>query len=204
MPANEYHFVTRWRVGASCGEVADILRDASELPRWWPSVYLGVEQIVGGNEAHVGQRVRLTTKGWLPYTLRWEFVVVDSSYPNGFSLEATGDLEGRGEWTFVQDGAEVEATYDWRIRADKPLIRRLSFLLKPLFEANHRWAMAQGEASLKLELQRRRAASDAARLAVPAPPGPITYAGAALAAGTLAAAAGVAYLMVRRSRSRPR
>ena len=66
----------------------------------------------------------------------------------------------------------VNITYDWRVMADKPLLRRLSFLLKPLFSANHGWAMARGEESLKLEMARRRAASpeDAAR--IPAPPGP--------------------------------
>jgi hypothetical protein len=53
----------------------------------------------------------------------------------------------------------VDISYDWRIRADKPLLRTLSFLLKPVFSANHRWAMAQGEASLKRELVRRHAGS---------------------------------------------
>jgi hypothetical protein len=41
-------------------------------------------------------------------------------------------------WTFVQDGPFVDVTYDWRLRVEKPLLKRLSFLLKPLFEANHR------------------------------------------------------------------
>ena len=72
---------------------------------------------------------------------------------------ASGDFDGRGVWTFEQDGAFVDITYDWRLSAEKPLLRNLSFLLKPLFEANHRWAMAQGEESLKLELARRRATS---------------------------------------------
>jgi hypothetical protein len=202
MPANDYHFVTNWRVEGTCGEVADILRDALALPRWWPAVYLRVDQLAAGDEAQVGQRVRLLTKGWLPYTLNWEFVVVESQYPNGFTLQASGDLDGRGEWTFVQQGSEVEITYDWRIRADKPILRALSFLLKPLFEANHRWAMAQGETSLALELERRRAASDGARSEVPAPPGPVTYAGIALATGAAAATAGIVYLLSRRSRRR--
>jgi len=52
----------------------------------------------------------------------------------------------------------VNLTYDWRIRAEKPLLRWLSPLLKPLFAANHRWAMAQGERSLARELARRAAA----------------------------------------------
>ena len=53
----------------------------------------------------------------------------------------------------------------WRRRADKPLLAALSFLMKPLFAANQRWAMARGEESLKLELARRRARTpeDAAR-----------------------------------------
>ena len=76
---------------------------------------------------------------------------------------------------------------------------------KPLFAANHRWAMAQGEASLTLELARRRATSDAARRVIPPPPGPITYAGVALIGASVAAAAGAFYLLrraTRRSRRR--
>ena len=170
MSSHDYHFVSRWRVAGTCGEVADILGDPLALPRWWPSVYLEVEQIEPPDEHGVGRRVRLLTKGWLPYTIRWEFVVRESDYPRGFTIEAAGDFDGRGVWTFEQDGGCVDITYDWRIRAEKPLLRRLSFLLKPVFEANHRWAMAQGEKSLVRELARRRAKSDAARSAAPQHP----------------------------------
>jgi len=200
--ANEYHFVTRWRVEATCGEVADILGDPTALPRWWPSVYLTVDEVEPPDARGVGRRVRLVTKGWLPYTLRWEFEVVESRYPNGFTIAARGDFDGRGVWTFTQDGRFVDIEYDWRIRAEKPLLRNLSFLFKPVFEANHRWAMAQGEASLALELARRRAGSDAARAAIPSPPPPVTYAGVALVAGAAAVGAGLAYLIIRARRSR--
>jgi len=199
---NEYHFVTDWRVEGTCGEVADVLGDPLALQRWWPSVYLSVEELVPADSRGVGRRARLLTKGWLPYTLRWEFEIVESRYPHGFSLVASGDFEGRGVWTFEQDGPFVDIVYDWRISAEKPLLRNLSALLKPLFEANHRWAMAQGEESLKLELARRRATSDAARNSVPPPPGPVTYAGVALVGGFAAAGAALAYLMFRSSRRR--
>jgi hypothetical protein len=148
----------------------------------------------------VGQRVKLHTRGWLPYTLRWQSEVVESRYPNGFSLIATGDFDGRGEWTFVQDGPYVDMTYDWRLRAEKPLLRNLSFLLRPLFEANHRWAMARGEESLKIELARRRAGSKAARAAIPAPPGPVTYAAVGLIAGAAVIGGTLAYLVFRATR----
>jgi hypothetical protein len=98
------------------------------------------------------------TRGALPYTLRWHFRVTESDFPHRFALEAWGDFRGRGEWRLRQDGPVVDVTYDWRVRAEKPLLRRLTWLLRPAFAANHRWAMRQGEASLRRELARRAAA----------------------------------------------
>jgi hypothetical protein len=197
---NEYHFLSRWRVAGTVGEVSDVLGDPMELTRWWPAVYLDAEELARPDSRGVGRRVRLLTKGWLPYTLRWEFVVSESLYPNGFTLDASGDFIGRGVWTFAQDGPFVDIVYDWRIRAEKPLLKSLSGILRPLFEANHRWAMRQGEESLDLELRRRRAATEATRAAVPPPPGPVTYAGVTLLAAAALAGGGAAYLIVRAAR----
>ena len=160
-----------------------------------------VEELRPADARGLGRRVRLHTKGWLPYTLTWEFEIVESRYPHGFTLVASGDFDGRGVWTFEQDGAFVDMRpTTGGCSAEKPLLRNLSFLLKPLFEANHRWAMAQGEESLKLELARRRATSDAARAAIPPPPGPVTYAGVAIIGGAVAIGAGLGYLMLRSRR----
>lgn len=172
MGVTDYHFVSRWRVEGTIEEVSDVLADAEALPRWWPSVYLRVEVLEPGGEEGVGKRVRLHTKGWLPYTLDWQFRTVESRRPHGFTVEALGDLQGRGVWTLRQDGPVAAVTYDWRVRARKPLLRALSFLLKPIFAANHRWAMARGEESLRLELRRRRARTPEERMRVPAPPAP--------------------------------
>lgn len=170
--SNDYHFITRWRVRGTPQEVSDILADPLDLPRWWPAVYLRVREIEAGDASGVGRRIELFTKGWLPYTLLWQFTSTGNNYPYGFEIEATGDFVGRGVWTIEPDGDWVNLTYDWRIRADKPLLRSLSFLLKPIFAANHRWAMARGEESLKLELARRRAATPEERAKIAAPPGP--------------------------------
>ncbi|HEY2798499.1 MAG TPA: SRPBCC family protein [Thermoanaerobaculia bacterium] len=170
MAAPEYRFLTRWLVLASPEEAFAILSDARELPRWWPAVYLRAEEIEAAGEGGVGHRVRVHTKGWLPYTLDWEFRVTASRRPHGFSLEAEGDLAGTGEWTLEADGPWTAITYDWRIRAEKPLLRVLTPLLRPLLEFNHRWAMARGEESLSLELSRRRCATPSERARIPAPP----------------------------------
>lgn len=172
MASNEYHFVTTWRVQSTLAEVAEIIGHAPDLVRWWPSVYLDVKELVGGNARGEGKVVELFTKGWLPYTLRWRFTVVASCPPHGFALEATGDFVGRGIWRFEQDAEWVTVTYDWKVRADKPLLRYLSFLLKPIFSANHHWAMRKGEESLRLELTRRHAGSAEERKRIPAPPPP--------------------------------
>lgn len=172
MAGNDYHFITVWRVKAALPEVNDIIGNAPDLARWWPSVYLEVKQLEQGGENGLGKVVDLYTKGWLPYTLRWQFRVVESRYPYGFTLEAWGDFVGRGIWTFEPDGEHVIITYDWAIRADKPLLRYFSFIMKPIFSANHRWAMSTGLESLQLELARRHASTTEERARVPAPPPP--------------------------------
>jgi hypothetical protein len=154
--ANDYHFVTRWTVTGTCEEVSAIPGNPLDLPRWWPMVYLEVEQLRPPDASGLGQRVRLLTKGKLPYTLRWAFEVVESRHPHGFTIVADGDFDGTGVWTFEQRGPAVDITFDWRIRAEKPLLRWLSFLLKPIFGANHRGAMARGEICLAREFARRK------------------------------------------------
>lgn len=168
----QYEFVTVWRVAGTVDEVAAVLGDAGALTRWWPAVYLAVDVVEEGGPDGVGATVDLHTKGWLPYTLRWRLHVTEPITASGYALEASGDLAGTGRWTFEQDGPEVVITYDWRVGATKPLLRRLTWLLRPAFAANHRWAMARGEESLALELRRRRAADDDARRRVPGPPAP--------------------------------
>ena len=159
MAVKDYHFVTHWRFESTAEEVSDILQDPLDLPRWWPSVYLKVTELKQGDESGVGGEYDLHTKGWLPYTLKWQFTVTEANIPHGFSLEARGDFVGKGVWTLEQDGDFVDVIYDWRISAEKPLLSFFSAILKPIFSANHHWAMRQGEESLKRELEQRKLAA---------------------------------------------
>jgi len=172
--SNDYQFVTEWRVAGTIDEVKDVLgdSDASAVARWWPSVYLRVEQLEEGGEGGLGRVLDLYTKGWLPYTLRWTLRVTEPLTDVGYALSATGDLEGTGRWTFQQDGPEVLINYYWRVHATKPLLRRLGWLLRPAFSANHHWAMKRGEESLRLELRRRRKGTDSSLTSIPPPPRP--------------------------------
>ncbi len=196
MAINDYHFITHWRVKGTLKEVTDIIADGEDLARWWPAVYLDVKEIAPGDESGIGKEIELYTKGWLPYTLRWQLRVTEIGQ-TGFTIQAHGDFSGRGIWTFEQHGPWVNITYDWKIRANKPLLRSLSFALKPIFAANHEWAMRIGEESLKLELARRRATTAEERSQIPAPPRPTTTSSLPLFA-SIAVALGLLYLLARR------
>lgn len=163
----DYHFITTWRVHASREEVYGLLEDVDSLAEWWPAVYLDVKVRDKGQPGGIGKLVSLYTKGWLPYTLRWDFRVTATDFPNGFALRASGDFVGEGVWRFQQEGDTCVVTYDWRISAEKPILKKLTWLLRSVFSANHEWAMRKGFESLELELRRRRGESH-----VPPPPAP--------------------------------
>jgi hypothetical protein len=161
-----YHFVTRWRVKADVREVFDIISQPLEYPRWWPSVYLDAREI--GKH-----RVRFHTKGLLPYTLQWESTHAEAVPPNRLVVEAAGDFNGRGIWSLAQDGEFVDITFDWDLAIGKALLKYLTPMLRPVFEANHRWAMEQGETALREELIRYRARTPEELLEAGEPRGPV-------------------------------
>src|SRR5687768_1039190 len=49
MASSDYHFITHWHVQGTLEEVARIIADAPDLTRWWPSVYLDVEELDPGD-----------------------------------------------------------------------------------------------------------------------------------------------------------
>ncbi len=196
MPANEYHMVSHWRAIGTPQEVYDLIIHGEDLPRWWPAAFTDSLLLDPGDASGTGTIVRLESRGWLPYRLHWHVRSEALDPPHGFTTAVWGDFNGRGVWTFEADGAWVDVTFDWRIAVHKPLVRYLSPIVKPLFAFNHRWAMARGEESLRLELARRHAATAAERDALAAPPRAPRTATQLLGAGAIVLGA----LLVRRRR----
>lgn len=147
-----YRFVTHWRVRGRCEQVADILEDIDAIPTWWRSVYRATHVVERGGQHGLGRVVEVTTKGFLPYSLRWTYRVTQVDYPHTSTLVASGDLEGDGHWQFVQNGDYVDITYEWNVRAHHPLIRRFHKLLAPVFALNHNCTMRDGLRGLRRQL----------------------------------------------------
>jgi hypothetical protein len=156
MRPRELHRPTTWRVKGRAEDVYEILTTPQDFMRWWPAVYLDVKEVRAGDAHGVGRIVSLVTKGKLPYKLRWQAEVIEAEKPRRMLVHARGDLSGRGEWRFRQDGEITEVRYDWTVLAAKPWMIYLAPLLNRVFVANHRWAMQRGLEGLERELSKRR------------------------------------------------
>ena len=124
LPANDYHFVTHWRLPGTPEQISDMLGDTALLRQIWPSVYGGARDRRSRAANTVsGSVVRMRTVGHLPYVLRWAYKVVESRYPLGYTIEARGDLAGPRRLDPRTGRRLGNLTYDWRVRAEKPLLQ---------------------------------------------------------------------------------
>lgn len=152
----EFHLRSHWRVQAGIDEVFEVISEPLRFVRWWPAVYLGVEEIEPGDDDGVGRRLNLHTRGLLPYTMHWQATAMQVNKPVRLVVEARGDLAGKGEWNLRQDGEWTQVDYEWKVFANKPWMRYLAPLLRPVFATNHHWAMNKGRQGLAQELRRIR------------------------------------------------
>ena len=168
MKLSEYHVVTNWRVRARAGEVQEILGDCESWTRWWRAAFLRVEELFPGDDRCLGKVGRVHSKGWLPYTLRFQFRISDCQQePERVTIAVTGDFEGRCICACEPCSEGVSSTFDWQVLVRKPFVRYLSWAFKPVFRANHLWVMRQERRGLELELARRRV--EGSPLIVPIP-----------------------------------
>lgn len=149
MSANEYVFRDEWLLPAPIERVWPWIVNGPAYPEWWSQVYERVTPLNDLPPDRVGSRMEILAHGRLPYKIRFVGEVTRVEAPHCLGLTATGDLSGTGLWTLRADSAGTAVTFDWIVRADKPVVRIFSRILKPLFAWNHRWAMRIGEAALK-------------------------------------------------------
>jgi uncharacterized protein YndB with AHSA1/START domain len=154
--AREYVFVDEWDVEAPTEAVFTAIADARTYPEWWKPVYLEAET---DGPPEVGRASRQYFKGRLPYRLRTTSEIVRLEAPRLVEADVRGDLSGRGLWTLTPAGTRTHVRFDWRVYADRPLLRRLTPLLRPLFRWNHNWAIARAIEGLEPYARQRAAAT---------------------------------------------
>ena len=159
LASNEYVFVDEWDVAAPLEAVHAAVGDASTYPEWWRPTYISVRT---EGDAGVGQVNHHHFRGPLPYTLKATTTTTRYEPPALVETAVDGDLRGTGTWTLTPaaDGG-THVRFDWRVFADRPFLRVLTPVLRPVFRWNHAWAITRAQAGLE-PYARRRAAEGAA------------------------------------------
>jgi len=152
--AGEYVFIDRWHVDAPVEAVFDAIADATTYPEWWQPVY--IETTTDGPPG-VGRTSHQHFKGRLPYHLRTESTITLYERPARVGADVVGDLRGRGLWTLTPRDGGTDVQFDWRVYADKPIVKTLTPVLRPLFRWNHAWAIARAREGLEPYARRRSA-----------------------------------------------
>jgi hypothetical protein len=158
LPAHHYYFREDWHIAAALPEVWWAISRVKTYTEWWKPVYQLAEPLDGDGEPRVGGRTELVARGFLPYTLRFRTETIALDPPQRIEFSASGDFVGRGCWTLRAEANGTVATLEWEPIVEKPGVKQLSFLLKPLFKWNHRWTMKWGERGLRIYLAGRASA----------------------------------------------
>jgi len=127
---NFYTFRSDWEVSHEPPDAYRALEAIEDYPSWWREVR-SVRQISE-------DEYELTIRALLPYKLRFTGTIARQDRDAGvLEIGMRGDLEGFSRWTIRRSGAGSHLTFEEEARANKPLLRRLAPIARPLFRANH-------------------------------------------------------------------
>lgn len=139
---NRYKFRSVWSLDRSCKEVFEALQQLPLYPSWWPEIK---------DVAAIGDATaRVEIRAALPYRLRFE-LRQELADPEKGILEAsmTGDLEGWSRWTLsaYRDGCRL--LFEEDVLVNRPALKILSPVARPVLKANHSFMMRRGERGLR-------------------------------------------------------
>ena len=149
-----YNFVDHWRFDAPLDIVWNEIADPLDWPAWWPSMER-VEEIEPGDAQGVGALRRYTVKGALPYRVSFDMRTTVIDVGVRIEGEATGDVRGRGCWTFSADEKTTHVRYDWSVETTKRWMILLAPVKGPLIAWNHHAVMHRGQQGLAARLRSR-------------------------------------------------
>lgn len=157
MSAHVFTFDESWDIpGATVEDVYDVLARGELLPQWWRGVYLEPERLTPGETPQIGARLRAKVRGFLPFALGFIIEATELDPPRKVAVRTYGDLDGAWRATLTQRGDGVHVALLFEVKIDRPGMRLLAPLLRPLFALNHYWTTPKGEKGLREFLKARR------------------------------------------------
>lgn len=150
----EYSFVTVWYIEAPIEAVCGVIYHSLSWPQWWRNVE-SVEELAPGNARGLGCVRRYTWRGRLPYRLTFDIRVIHFVPLAAIEGIASGDVEGKGRWSFTAEGAVTIVRYEWQVRTTPVWMNLLALVARPFIEWNHNAVMQQGGEALARKLNAR-------------------------------------------------
>ena len=147
-----YSFTSDWSFEAPIEPVWNAITHPLEWPDWWPGVEQ-VDELKPGGEDGRGGIHRSIWRSALPYRLTFDSTVTRLERFRIYEIEASGQLDGHGLWTFDTDGPVTRVRYDWNVVANKFWMRFLAPIARPLFRWNHDVIMRWGQDGLAARLK---------------------------------------------------
>ena len=151
---NRYRFRSVWRFDVPPETAYAALQETEDYEAWWPEIR-STRRL---DEDRVEARIRSV----LPYDLVMVLERVREDPETGV-LEArmTGDLEGFSRWVITPDGrGGTRLVFEEEAVPQKPVMRRLAPVARPLYRWNHARMMRSAERGLRAYLAGYAAARD--------------------------------------------
>lgn len=136
-------FLTTWLLAAPRQEVWDALADVLAWPAWWQGMEAVVE-LAPGDEGRVGSRYRVRWRGRGPYSVAFDFEVIEVHEPLSMSGRASDGLTGTGRWRLFEQDGVTAVLYEWDVRPEPVWMRAAARLAPGPLRRNHDWVMRRG------------------------------------------------------------
>ncbi|MCR9121315.1 MAG: hypothetical protein NXH91_03505 [Phyllobacteriaceae bacterium] len=155
----DFDLASCWLLDGSPEEVVALFHDPMSLTHWWSEVFMRGEMLSGCAANGTGLTARFYTKGLLPHTFQFTARIQDANAPKAVQIRTWGDFDGRCDIFLAAQGDKTRIDIRWQVNVCQPYIRALLGVGRPIFIANHRWAMRRGRLGLQAAIfhQRRKA-----------------------------------------------
>lgn len=143
---NHYRFRSVWRFDVPPETAFAALKETEDYEAWWPEIRATRRLDEDRVEAHI--------RSVLPYDLVMVLERVRDDPEEGV-LEArmTGDLVGFSRWVVGSDGrGGTRLVFEEEAVPQKPIMRRLAPVARPLFRWNHARMMRSAQRGLRAYL----------------------------------------------------
>ena len=146
----KYHFVSEWSVDAERSVVVHAVMDVTSWYKWWPGlVRSDIIEVVHGPHGYKGSKFAAIWRSSSGYKLHIRILITHYRASEFFGFDSSGDLVGKGSWTFTDAPGGTRMYIIWEVATTKAWMNILGPLLRPIFVYNHKSIMRKGEAGLR-------------------------------------------------------